>query len=56
MVVLPGTPLADLTNYELIGEGSTGVVVTALQVLFRLFFSHPTLVNFPKEICCFILL
>lgn len=32
MVVLPGDPRADLTNYAQIGEGSTGTVVTAHQV------------------------
>ncbi|VDM10215.1 unnamed protein product [Wuchereria bancrofti] len=32
LVVLPGDPRADLTNYTQIGEGSTGTVVTAHQV------------------------
>ncbi|MCP9262490.1 Serine/threonine-protein kinase PAK mbt [Dirofilaria immitis] len=45
MVVLSGDPRADLTNYVKIGEGSTGTVVTAHQVLIMRDYEHPNIVE-----------
>uniref|UniRef100_A0A0M3HVL5 non-specific serine/threonine protein kinase n=1 Tax=Ascaris lumbricoides TaxID=6252 RepID=A0A0M3HVL5_ASCLU len=45
MVVSAGDPRSDLTNFVQIGEGSTGVVMTANQVVIMRDYEHPNIVQ-----------